>query len=55
MGGGRFLFADVLNKLDAYRQCFLFLSPTVKIPNEFGDGRLFSGRDPLGGGEAHTV
>ncbi|KAM7375109.1 hypothetical protein PAMA_014272 [Pampus argenteus] len=23
---------------------------TLKIPNSFGDGRLFSGRDPLGGG-----
>uniref|UniRef100_A0A8C4H746 Neuropilin n=1 Tax=Dicentrarchus labrax TaxID=13489 RepID=A0A8C4H746_DICLA len=29
--------------------CFLCFSLTVKRPNEFGDGRLFSGRDPLGG------
>uniref|UniRef100_A0A3Q3JB60 Neuropilin n=1 Tax=Monopterus albus TaxID=43700 RepID=A0A3Q3JB60_MONAL len=32
-------------------QCFLCFSLTVKKPNEFGDGRLFSGRDPLGGGK----
>lgn len=30
---------------------FPVFSPTEKIPTEFGDGRLFSGRDPLGGGE----
>uniref|UniRef100_A0A3Q3JBA5 Neuropilin n=1 Tax=Monopterus albus TaxID=43700 RepID=A0A3Q3JBA5_MONAL len=29
------------------KQCFLCFSLTVKKPNEFGDGRLFSGRDPL--------
>uniref|UniRef100_A0A8C2ZVK8 Neuropilin n=1 Tax=Cyclopterus lumpus TaxID=8103 RepID=A0A8C2ZVK8_CYCLU len=29
--------------------CFLCFSLTVKRPNEFGDGRLFSGRDSLGG------
>ncbi|KAM9334420.1 neuropilin-2a [Symphorus nematophorus] len=33
-------------------QPFAAFSPEnpVKRPNEFGDGRLFSGRDPLGGG-----
>lgn len=30
--------------------CFLCSPMTVKRPNEFGDGRLVSGRDPLGGG-----
>uniref|UniRef100_A0AAQ5XLJ8 Neuropilin n=1 Tax=Amphiprion ocellaris TaxID=80972 RepID=A0AAQ5XLJ8_AMPOC len=32
------------------RKSLLCLSLTVKRPNDFGDGRLFSGRDPLGGG-----
>lgn len=30
---------------------FLCFFLTVNRPNEFGDGRLFSGRDPLGGGK----
>lgn len=28
---------------------------TVKKPNEFGDGRLSSGRDPLGGGKTQML
>lgn len=38
--------------LEECTQPFAAFSPemTVKVPNEFGDGRLFSGRDPLGGG-----
>lgn len=27
---------------------------TEKIPIEFGGGRLFGGRDPLGGGKQHV-
>ncbi|XP_042260762.1 neuropilin-2a isoform X1 [Thunnus maccoyii] len=38
--------------LEECTQPFAAFSPemTVKIPNDFGDGRLFSGRNPLGGG-----
>lgn len=46
-------YCCVQNLLDAQGPCSLCFSlETVKRPNEFGDGRLFSGRDQLGGGKA---